>query len=403
MDILFNILDAMEQGSDRPTQIMGKANINWAVLLSMLTALVNHQMVLERREAKRTAYNLTEKGRTLLGVWSKVREQALVVVSDAGSYESMPKSVSEPQAADSSVLSSLVARLKATGFAIRDDVVVGRSGVGHRFNVVAEAYGGSKHGFLVYDKVDEMDIISAFMKRMDTQVNVHMVYSKAISDEAARLTASYSIRAVPLKLMLSSDLMLRTMYLGDALLSSNSLLISVDPTLPYEQAVKTIANELEARNRDMLVFTSKVSPVHKSLTGGPRLKFFLMTSNAGGVSAAGDGKFVIPANDTAILLDTLQRNLRQAGKGSSAMIFDSISDLILELGLEKSYEFLKQANEIVDETDCLGIYVMKNGAHDQRTDSFIKSLIQNHVVYDASGLNMTRSAMPGGAGGAPTR
>ncbi len=387
LGILRDIFQAMADGADRPTQIARKANINWNVLFGMLTAMVNNGMVTQTSHGSHLSYHLAEEGRTFFDAWTKSTRRAAAVVTEAGSYH--PGSVlSRPS--DVSAPSDLTKVLQAAGFGIADDVIKGRSGVEHRFNVVGEAHGGSKHGFLFYDRVEREDVISAFMRRMDTEVNVHIVHSGGVSDEAAKLAKSYSIRLIPLEAMKGSELSAKALFLGDVLLSGSSLLMSVDPSVPYEQAVKAMVDESEARGRKVVLFTSKVSPVYKALSSSSCLKFFLMTPSAGGSEEAEAGRFIVPDNDTSILLDSFQRSL--ASDPGAVIVFDSISDLILSQGLQKSYEFMKQAGEMVDEAGSVGMYLMKEGAHDEGTTSFIKSLIQNHVAYNDSGLNLTRTA-----------
>jgi len=64
-----------------------------------------------------------------------------------------------------------------------------------------------------------------------------------------------------------------------------------------------------------------------------------------------------------------------------AVIFDSVSDLILTSGLEMTYKFLKQANEMLSRGKVTSIFLMTLGAHAEREVSIVKSLFGSILDY----------------------
>ncbi len=62
LEIYFNILEVVNRGVSKPTQIMYKTNLTWTVLQEMLDKLLDGRFIREELEEGHQRYYLTEKG-----------------------------------------------------------------------------------------------------------------------------------------------------------------------------------------------------------------------------------------------------------------------------------------------------------------------------------------------------
>lgn len=177
--------------------------------------------------------------------------------------------------------------------------------------------------------------------------------------------------------------------------SSIPLLLEVDPSSNFEPALAALARGKTSAGGLVFVFTSVGSPSHNALQGIQGIRFYLMTGQVSyPTRTEKENQLLVPQNDIAVLLDLIDRTVSSTGGAPLLLVFDSATDLILYLGFESTYKFLKQANEIVSKPAVSTVYLVVQGAHDERTSSLLKSLFRKQLMFDAAGLRVTRG--PGG-------
>ncbi len=69
LEIRMDILRAIMEGAEGPTQIMYKANLSWILLCDHLTALGDQGFVGEKAVGNRKKYSLTGKGIEIVGAY----------------------------------------------------------------------------------------------------------------------------------------------------------------------------------------------------------------------------------------------------------------------------------------------------------------------------------------------
>ena len=75
MEVKIDILQAISEGAGRPTHIMYRSNLSWAVMKSFIRILENQGLVSSKEIEGRRNYVLTEKGTRVLGTYENVRKQ----------------------------------------------------------------------------------------------------------------------------------------------------------------------------------------------------------------------------------------------------------------------------------------------------------------------------------------
>jgi len=99
---------------------------------------------------------------------------------------------------------------------------------------------------------------------------------------------------------------------------------------------------------------------------------------------------MVPQHDNPVLLDVLDKTIGSNPDVEIAVLFDRVTDRILSVGLEKTYNFLKYANEIVNNPRTTSLFIINEPAHDAKTMTLVRSLFPNHLSYTATGLKATK-------------
>ncbi len=77
---------------------------------------------------------------------------------------------------------------------VKPPVIVGHSGVKHRFSFMASG-GSVNYGIDVYDGVTQMELLRTYAKKIDTDTTVHVVCVKGTVDDAAEnLAKEYKMK-----------------------------------------------------------------------------------------------------------------------------------------------------------------------------------------------------------------
>lgn len=164
-------------------------------------------------------------------------------------------------------------------------------------------------------------------------------------------------------------------------------LLEVNPSVRYEESIKDLALELGTKQYLLFAFTSRGSPVYNSLSAVENVKFFTMTTRVS-YPKPGDlpTEMLVPANDQSVLLNVLDKAITSNPDLKFGLVFDSITDLILSSGLEKTYKFLKQTIEMTSSHAITAVFILTSGAHSERDESVVRSLFSSQLSYDSSGL-----------------
>ncbi|MDG7007212.1 MAG: hypothetical protein JRN06_03075 [Nitrososphaerota archaeon] len=173
-------------------------------------------------------------------------------------------------------------------------------------------------------------------------------------------------------------------------LAGKKLLYEVDPSLSYDRSLRQTLEELAWAGHAVFVFTPKSSPLHNTLSGGTGLKFFLSSLGISYVKVSEKtGEVLIPQSDTAVILDVADKTLGSRG-GKVVFVFDSVTDMLLSAGLEKTYKFLKQFLELLHEPRSTGFFVFIKVAHGDREVNLLRGIFPNIYLEDKEGSRIIK-------------
>lgn len=169
-------------------------------------------------------------------------------------------------------------------------------------------------------------------------------------------------------------------------------LMEADPSSKFEDSIRDFVNELGSRQHVVFAFTAGGSPVHQALSGSGNVRFFTMTRK---VSYPKPGEkpdeVLVPTADQSVLLNVLDKAITSNPDLKFGVIFDSISDLILTSGLESTYKFLKQANEMLSSGKVTTVFLLTSGAHSDREINVVRSLFGNQLTFRGGHLAVQRA------------
>ncbi len=75
MEVKIDILQAIADGSGRPTHIMYRSNLSWAVMRGVMKVLEFQGLVISNEIEGRRSYILTDKGSRVLSTYRSVKNQ----------------------------------------------------------------------------------------------------------------------------------------------------------------------------------------------------------------------------------------------------------------------------------------------------------------------------------------
>lgn len=170
-----------------------------------------------------------------------------------------------------------------------------------------------------------------------------------------------------------------------------NLLLEFDPASNYEEVIQDFVLEASANAESVVVFTSKGGTLHTLLGRQNNTKLLLLTNL---VSGQKNNKHLeealVPANNTSLLLDALNRAVKIHPDGSFNFVFDNLTSLILQVGFEKAFSFVRYALEILSSTSATSIFLFNPSAHDQKIASSLRSLFSNQITFEKGGLEIIK-------------
>ena len=174
-----------------------------------------------------------------------------------------------------------------------------------------------------------------------------------------------------------------------------SILLEFDPTSDYERVIEDFVDEALANDESVAVFTSKGSTIHSTLSNRSDVKFLILTQRVSTPKAnASKNEILLPANNSSLLLDALNKVLKAYPERNSNIVFDNLSSLILFIGFEKTYGFLRYALELLALENGTSLFLFDPRAHDVKVASAFRSLFSDQITYGKEGLRVVRTPEP---------
>ena len=214
----------------------------------------------------------------------------------------------------------------------------------------------------------------------DHYVHVLMAFSSgAFQGEEASL-AQLEAKVRTLDLSESTDVFSRTLGLSHEELSGKKILLEFDPESDYERVYRSLLAESASNFERTVIFTRKDSSVYSFGQKQPGAKLFIMTPRVSYPKEESENLVLLPAYDSSLLLDSLNKTAEAYMGTSFTILFDNISHYIFTLGPDRTYSLVRQALELILSAKITAVFSINSKAHDPKTMSTFENMFDIEIV-----------------------
>jgi hypothetical protein len=156
--------------------------------------------------------------------------------------------------------------------------------------------------------------------------------------------------------------------------------------------VGDFAREAMANLEPIFIFTSSTSAIYGSLAEQHSIKFFLMLVSVPTKESISENEIVLPAKNTALILDSLNKILGTHTEENMFLVFDNLSELIELVGFDKTYKFLLYMADMLSSKRTTALFLLNKSAHEPKVVSRIRGLFHNLLTYDKDQIKIVKSS-----------
>jgi len=243
--------------------------------------------------------------------------------------------------------------------------------------------GNQKEKYFEYLREANKELMDPFMVELRA-VNVENLSPDLVQEFRFLSTKS-------MDLLEYSDKFSRRIGVNHKYVIGRNLLLEFDPVSNYEEAILDFVLEASANSESVIVFTNKGGTLHTLLKKQENVKLLLLT-NLGSTPRTDkcNEEVLVPASNTSLLLDALNRAVKNHTEGNFNFVFDNLTGLVLQVGSEKTFNFVRYALEILSSRSTTAVFLFNPSAHDQKIASSLRSLFSNQVAFEKGGLEIVK-------------
>jgi len=182
----------------------------------------------------------------------------------------------------------------------------------------------------------------------------------------------------------------KTFGLNHRQMVGRRILLEFDPASHYEKVIRDFATEALANLEPIVVFTRRGSAIHSSLRERKTVRFFCLTQQVSAPKEFSENEMLLPSNDTSLMLDVFDKTLKAHPQGVVNVVFDNLSDLVLSVGFEKTYRFMRYAVEMLASPRNTVLFLLNQNAHDLKVASSLRGLFSDQVFFGKGGIQTVK-------------
>ena len=96
---------------------------------------------------------------------------------------------------------------------------------------------------------------------------------------------------------------------------------------------------------------------------------------------------MIPQDSLTDIIDVLEMVWKQSNDDrKSALVLDNLSDRVMSVGLERTYEYLKEMLSILGERKVTCFFLVHDGTLDAKAQNLLRSIFTNILVVSRDRL-----------------
>jgi len=225
-----------------------------------------------------------------------------------------------------------------------------------------------------------------------TAINVEHMTETEITEILKAFGRGTLVPARFIDLIEDVDSFSRSIGLDHERLIGRKVLLEFDPASDYEKTVDNLAKESTANVEPIFVFTSSTSPIRTHLAEQPSINFFLTSISTSTPKSTSENKVLLPAKNTPLILDTLNKVLETYVDTDVCFVFDILSDLLTTVGRERTFTFLRHALELLSSEKTTSLFLLNTSAHEPQVVSQLRTFFSNQLTYDKNGLEIVKTS-----------
>ncbi len=175
-------------------------------------------------------------------------------------------------------------------------------------------------------------------------------------------------------------------------LVGRKILLEFSPSSDYEIVIDNLAKEAVANVCPIFVFTSTKSSLHAVLAKQSAIEFFLLSHSISMPELTSDNEILLPANNTALILDSLSQVLEKYADINIFVVFDKISEFIGLVGFDRTYKLLFHMLDMLPPKKTTAFFLLNKSAHEPQVVSRIQGLFHNLLTYNKNGLEVVKTS-----------
>jgi hypothetical protein len=169
----------------------------------------------------------------------------------------------------------------------------------------------------------------------------------------------------------------------------HSILLEFDPRSDSQKVVRDFIDEAAANTEPAIILTYSQSVVYSTFNNRKDLTFLLTTPQVSAPIKKSETEILLPEN-ASIWLDSLDRFSKAKSDTKVNVVVDNLSDLILSMGFERTYSFLRYALDMLTSTEATALFLMNPTAHETKIVSSIRNLFGWQLYYGEEGLRVVK-------------
>jgi len=182
----------------------------------------------------------------------------------------------------------------------------------------------------------------------------------------------------------------KTLGLDHQQMVGRKILFEFDPESHYERVIRDFAAEALANLEPTVIFTRRGSALHASLHEQEGVKFFCLTQQVSVPKGFSENEMLLSSNDTSLMLDVFDKTLKAHPQGVVNVVFDSLSDLVVSVGFEKTYRFMRYAVEMLASQRNTVLFLLNQNAHDPKVASSLRGLFSDQISSGKEGTQTVK-------------
>jgi hypothetical protein len=149
-------------------------------------------------------------------------------------------------------------------------------------------------------------------------------------------------------------------------LHGRKILFEFDPSTLYEEIIINFVKESKTDKEKIIIFSPKSGTLHKKLKNMKDIEFVQLSEMIlSPIFDAHSGKHLI-------------------------MIYDNLSELIISIGFDSSYRFIRKTLELLAEYESTALFLFNPNAHASNETNSIRNLFSDRIVFEKEGLKIIK-------------